>query len=70
MAKKKPLEAYWDRASLALRKQVAKDAGTNYRWLYQIAKEHHLCSAALAKKIELATGGIVTRAEIRPDIFG
>lgn len=51
----------------ALAKKVSKAGSVGY--LYQLAGGHRQASPELAKKIEEATGGLVTRRELRPDIF-
>lgn len=52
------------------RELIAKKAGTTDDYLFQIAGGHRNPSAALAKKLEIASGGVITRADLRPDIFG
>ena len=39
-------------------------------WLSQLMKGERRASAALCMKIEKATGGLVKRKELRPDLFG
>lgn len=49
--------------------EVARAAGTNYAYLSQIANGHRNCSPSLALKIENATEKLVTRQELRPDVY-
>ena len=50
---------------------IGCNAATVYRWLLPIEHiEHYCCSAVQAIKIERATGGRVTRAEICPHLYG
>jgi DNA-binding transcriptional regulator YdaS (Cro superfamily) len=51
-------------AAIAVKAECS--AGT----LYMIAKGHKTASAKLANRIEQATGGAVTRHDLRPDVFG
>jgi len=48
---------------------VARLAGTNFVYLQQIAKHHRRPSPALAKQLEEASGGRMTREALRPDIW-
>jgi DNA-binding transcriptional regulator YdaS (Cro superfamily) len=38
-------------------------------WMSLLIHEKRKCSAALAKRIEEATQGLVTRRDLRPDLF-
>lgn len=52
--------------------QLAKDVGTSQGWLWQIATgwRGKRASAEMAVKIEVASKGEISRAELRPDLFG
>jgi len=39
-------------------------------WLSQLMKGERRASAALCMEIEKATGGLVKRKDLRPDLFG
>jgi DNA-binding transcriptional regulator YdaS (Cro superfamily) len=54
------------------RKALADAIGSSPDYLWQIATawKGRRASPALAAKIEEATAGVVTRAELRPDIWG
>lgn len=51
------------------RGSLAKQVETSASYLSQIAHGHRKASPALALAIEMATDGLVTRGEIRPDIY-
>ena len=51
------------------RERVADAAGTSVGYLWQIAGTHRKASTGLAKAIEVATDGAVTRHDLRPDIW-
>ena len=48
---------------------IASQAGCSAGTLYMIAQGHKRPGPKLAKQIEKATGGTVTRHELRPDYF-
>lgn len=50
--------------------RVAAAAGCSAGTLYMIAKGHKQAGPKLAPRIEAATGGEVTRNDLRPDVFG
>lgn len=49
---------------------VAKEAGTNIAYFEQIMYRARKPSPQLAIRLELASGGRMTRSALRPDIFG
>lgn len=51
------------------RKALALQVGTSVNYLYQLAGGHRQASPELAKKIEEATEGAITKQELRPDIW-
>lgn len=51
------------------REAVAIRAGTTEAYLFQLAGGHRKPSVRLAKYLELASSGLMTRQELRPDIF-
>lgn len=59
-------------AAMDQRKALAEKCGTSPEYLWQVATgwRARKPSVDLARKIEEATAGAVTRAELRPDIFG
>lgn len=50
--------------------EIAGRAGCSASTLYMIAGGHKKPSALLAGQIADATGGAVTRQDLRPDVFG
>lgn len=53
----------------AERERVAASAGTSVAYLWQLAGGHSRASADMAVRIEQASGGRITREELRPDLF-
>lgn len=53
------------------RARLAAEVGTSSQYLWQLAKRWRgrQPSASMARAIEAATGGDVTRHDLRPDIF-
>lgn len=49
---------------------IAQRAECSAGTLYMIARGHKTASAKLSLRIEQATGGKVTRHDLRPDVFG
>jgi len=52
------------------REEVAKEADTSVAYLFQLAGGHRKASPDLARSIQSATNGAVTKEELRPDIWG
>lgn len=52
------------------RRKLADDVGTVPEYLWQIATGRRDASPRLAILIDEATNGAVSKAELRPDIFG
>lgn len=61
---------YWKNLAPEAKKAFAEKLETSPAYLSQVANGHRNGSPAFAIAIERETGGAVTRAEIRPDIFG
>lgn len=49
---------------------LAAASGCSHTTLYVIAKGHKKPGPALASRIDKATGGVVRRDSLRPDVFG
>jgi len=70
------LQTYCERSGGTARRgcpvltRLAGETGFSAATLYMVAKRHKRPSGVMAKKLEAATGGAVTRAEQRADIFG
>lgn len=64
------LRSYIEKFGHDAAERLARGAGTNYAYLSQIAYGHRQASPKLAIKIEGVSEGIVSRVDLRPDIFG
>jgi DNA-binding transcriptional regulator YdaS (Cro superfamily) len=49
---------------------LAERLGSSKAYISQLAHGHRKASHQMARKIEVETNGQVTRADLRPDIFG
>ena len=49
---------------------LSEAAGVSVQAIYHWKSGVRVITAEYAKKIEIATGGKVTRADLRPDLFG
>lgn len=63
------LKSYFKLHPLGAKKKMAEKLGITPTWMGLLIKRSRKPSAALAKRIERATDGEVTAAELRPDIF-
>jgi DNA-binding transcriptional regulator YdaS (Cro superfamily) len=63
------LKQYFDEEPIGAIKEMAEHLGVTQSWMSLLIHEKRKPSAALAKKIEEATQGLVTRKELRPDLF-
>jgi len=50
--------------------EIAQRAACSVLTLYQISRGHKLPSAKMARRLDEASNGAVSRHELRPDIFG
>jgi DNA-binding transcriptional regulator YdaS (Cro superfamily) len=64
------LAKYLDPMDHAGRVAFARSCGTTYNYLHQVAGGHRRASGKLARRIERRSGGAVTRASLRRDLFG
>ena len=64
------LKQYFDEEPIGAIKEMAEYLGVTQSWMSLLIHERRKPSAALAKRIEEATQGLVTRRELRPDLFG
>ena len=60
---------YFNEEPIGAIKEMAEHLGVTQSWMSLLIHEKRKPSAALAKKIEEATQGLVTRRELRPDLF-
>lgn len=51
------------------RETLAKRAKTTLAYLQQLSGGHRAAGPQLARRLEEASGGLVTRHDLRPDIF-
>ena len=64
------IKTYFSDLPVARREAIAAELDTTVEYLMlQIGGGHRRASAELAKRIEVATNGAVTRHDLRPDIF-
>jgi DNA-binding transcriptional regulator YdaS (Cro superfamily) len=63
------LKAYFKDEPYGAKKEMAEYLGITPTWLGLLLRRARRPSAALAKKIERATQGLVTAKELRPDLF-
>jgi DNA-binding transcriptional regulator YdaS (Cro superfamily) len=63
------LEQYFETEPKGARGEMARYLGISATWLSLLIYERRQPSAALSVKIEQATQGLVTRNELRPDLF-
>ncbi len=61
---------YFKEEPIGAKKEMAEYLGITQPWMAMLIHNRAKCSPALAKKIEEATQGLVTRKELRPDLFG
>jgi DNA-binding transcriptional regulator YdaS (Cro superfamily) len=63
------LKQYFKDEPYGSKKEMAEYLGITQTWLGLLIKKSRQPSPELAKKIEKATGKLVTAKELRPDIF-
>ncbi|CDG54539.1 MULTISPECIES: hypothetical protein [Halomonadaceae] len=61
--------SYWKSLSVSQRESIALSAGTTAEYLRQVLVYERQPSADMAKRLEEATGGALTRRTLRPDLF-
>jgi DNA-binding transcriptional regulator YdaS (Cro superfamily) len=64
------LKQYFKDEPYGSKKEMAEYLDITPTWLGLLIRGARRPSAVLAKKIEKATQGLVTAAELRPDLFG
>lgn len=60
---------FWKSLSVVQRESIANRAGTSAEYLRQVLVYDRQPSADMAKRLEEATGGALTRVTLRPDLF-
>jgi DNA-binding transcriptional regulator YdaS (Cro superfamily) len=63
------LTEYFSTEPRGAKSEMAEYLGITPTWLSLIMKGERTASANLCARIEKATGGLVTRVELRPDLF-
>lgn len=63
------LKQYFKDEPYGAKKEMADYLGITPTWLGLLIRRSRKPSLELAKKIEKATQGLVTRKELRPDLF-
>jgi DNA-binding transcriptional regulator YdaS (Cro superfamily) len=51
------------------RERIAALAGTTDAYFHQLAGGHRRPSASLCKRLEVASGGLLNKEQLRPDIY-
>ncbi|WP_227734584.1 YdaS family helix-turn-helix protein [Yersinia proxima] len=64
------MQAYWKSLTISQRVNLASLVSSSSGYLRLVFKGHKRASHSLAKKIEVATNGAVTKEQLRPDIYG
>jgi DNA-binding transcriptional regulator YdaS (Cro superfamily) len=63
------LQEYFSTEPLGSRGEMAQYLGISLTWLSLLIHQRRTASAALAVRIEKATQGLVSRKDLRPDLF-
>jgi len=63
------LTEYFSTEPRGAKSEMAEHLGITPTWLSLVMKGDRQASANLCARIEKATGGLVTRVELRPDLF-
>jgi DNA-binding transcriptional regulator YdaS (Cro superfamily) len=63
------LKEYFDSDVRGAKSEMAEYLGITTTWLALLIAMRRQASPALARKIEAATSGLVTKEELRPDIW-
>ena len=64
------LRAYLATLSVSEKADYAKRAGTTIGYLRKALCKRHRFDGALARRLDEESGGLVSRHELRPDVFG
>ena len=64
------LRHYFSEEPRGAKIEMARHLGITAEWLSKLISGKVQPSPALAKRIEEATQGLVTREDLRPDLFG
>ncbi|WP_413722663.1 transcriptional regulator [Sodalis sp. RH24] len=64
------MNEFWDALSKSERAILAEQVKTSPGYLRLVFKGYKKAGFELAQKLEEVTGGTVTKADLRPDIYG
>ena len=60
---------YFESEPIGAKKEMAEYLGITQAWMAMLIHDKAKCSAKMARRIEDATQGLVTRHDLRPDLF-
>jgi DNA-binding transcriptional regulator YdaS (Cro superfamily) len=64
------LQQYFSEEPRGAKIEMAEHLGISVEWMSKLINLKRQPSPVLARAIEDATGGLVTRKDLRPDLFG
>lgn len=64
------LTDYKQKYGVSALRELAKKIGTSYPYLYQMETGRRTVTPEMACDLEVASGGLITRISLRPDVFG
>lgn len=64
------LQQYFSEEPRGAKIEMARYLGISAEWMSKLIAEKVKPSPVLARALEDATGGLVTRKDLRPDLFG
>jgi DNA-binding transcriptional regulator YdaS (Cro superfamily) len=64
------LQQYFSEEPRGAKMEMAEHLGISIEWMSKLINLKRQPSPVLAKAIEDATGGLVNRKDLRPDLFG
>ncbi|TKI02308.1 YdaS family helix-turn-helix protein [Martelella alba] len=64
------MQSYWDNLSKTDRAALAEQVKSTPGYLRLVFKGHKKAGFDLARRLEEKTHGVITKAELRPDIYG
>lgn len=64
------LQQYFSEEPRGAKMEMAQYLGISAEWMSKLIAQKVKPSAMLARELETATGGLVKREDLRPDLFG
>jgi DNA-binding transcriptional regulator YdaS (Cro superfamily) len=64
------LQQYFSEEPRGAKIEMARHLGITAEWMSKLIAHKAVPSPVLARALEDATGGLVTRKDLRPDLFG